>query len=69
MLDTNAIARELRSSGLPDKQADAITAAVRRAAEHREHQAVTRGELYRALLLQTFAILGGVAALVNLLLP
>ena len=28
-----------------------------------------RGELYRALLLQTFAILGGVFALLRFLLP
>ena len=34
MLDTHAIARSLIEAGLSDQQADAITAALRQAAEH-----------------------------------
>ena len=37
MLDTHAIARELTAAGIEHQQADAITNAVRQAAEHGEH--------------------------------
>lgn len=47
MLDTHAIARELTAAGLEPRQADAITNAVRQAAEHGEH---TTRETLRAEL-------------------
>ena len=53
MFDTHMIARQLSAAGLSTEQTDLAT----------------RGELYRALLLQTFAILGGVFALLRFLLP
>ena len=37
MLDTHAIARELAAAGIEPGHADAITNAVRQAAEHGEH--------------------------------
>ena len=43
MLDTHAIARDLTRAGIPEQHADAITAAVRQAAQHDDH--VTRAEL------------------------
>ena len=69
MFDTHMIARQLSAAGLSTEQADAITDAIRQAAEHRAADLATRAELYRALLLQTFAILGGVFALLRFLLP
>ena len=69
MFDTHTIARQLSAAGLSTEQADAITDAIRQAAEHRAADLATRAELYRALLLQTFAILGGVFALLRFLLP
>ena len=68
MFDTHMIARQLSAAGLSTEQADAITDAIRQAAEHRAADLATRGELYRVLL-QTFAILGGVIALLRFLLP
>ena len=43
MIDTHAIARQLTGSGLTPQQADAITDAVRQAAEHGDY--ATRTEL------------------------
>ena len=37
MLDTHAIARQLTDAGLDQHRADAVTDAVRQAAEHGEH--------------------------------
>ena len=48
MLDTHAIARTLTDAGIDSKHADAITAAVRQAAEPGEH--VTRAELRAELV-------------------
>ena len=69
MFDTHMIVRQLSAAGLSTEQADAIADAIRQAAEQRADDLATRGELYRALLLQTFAILGGVFALLRFLLP
>ena len=80
MLDTHAIARRLTATGLSTEQADAITDAVREAAELSDHvtpQAL-RAELASlearltwrfagAMLAQTLAILGGVLAMLRLL--
>ena len=80
MFDIHAIARRLTGAGLSVEQADAITDAVREAAEHGEHvtPAVLRAELASleacmtrrfagAMLAQTLAILGGVLAMPRLL--
>ena len=83
MLDTHAIARTLTDVGLRPEQADAITAAVRAAAEHGDHAtsadlnaldarldaklATLRGDLYRAMLIQAGAIVGAVVAVLRLL--
>ena len=69
MLDTRAIARSL-TDAKPDR-ADAITAAVRAAAEHSDHVTVDKltglnalvAPMYRAMLIQTAAIVGAVAAI------
>ena len=80
VLDTHAIARRLNGAGLSTAQADAITDAVREAAEHGAHVTpeALRAELaglearltWRfagAMLAQTLAILGGVLAMLRLL--
>ena len=80
MLDTHAIARRLTGTGLSNEQADAITDAVREAAEHGDHVTpeALRAELASleahlawrfagAMLAQTLAILGGVLAMLRLL--
>ena len=80
MLRTHAIARRLTDSGLPTKQVDAITDALREAAEHGDHVTPEgfRAELASlearltwrfagAMLAQTLAILGGVLAMLRLL--
>ena len=64
MFDTHAIARALAAADLTPKQVDAITDAVRQAAEHEARDLVTRADLYRALLLQTGVLIGaGIAVL------
>ena len=78
MLDTHAIARTLTGAGLTAEQADAITDAVRQAAEHDNETLSTKADLHAlearltwrfawAMLLQTFAILGAVFAMLRLL--
>ncbi len=80
VIDTHAIARRLTGSGFSNEQADAITDAVREAAEHgdRVTPEALRAELaglearltWRfagAMLAQTLAILGGVLAMLRLL--
>ena len=75
-----AIARRLTGTGLSTEQADAITDAVREAAEHGDHVTpeALRAELASlearltwrfagAMLAQTLAILGGVLAMLRLL--
>ena len=80
VIDTHAIARRLHGAGLSTAQADAITDAVREAAEHGTY--VTPEALHAelaglearltwrfagAMLAQTLAILGGVLAILRLL--
>ena len=45
MLDTHSIARKLTEAGLAPAHADAITDAVREAAEHQDADLVTRNDL------------------------
>lgn len=80
MLDTHAIARSLTDAGLEQAQADAITNAVRQAAEApanmataidvadiRTEMAAMEGRIYRAMLIQAGAIVGAVVAVLRLL--
>ena len=82
MFDTHAIARQLTGAGLTTEQADAITDAVRQAAEHGDHvtpetlraEIATvhgaidklRADVYRAMLLQAAAIVGALLAVLRL---
>ena len=76
MLDTHAVARSLTAADFTPAQADAVTAAVRQAAEHGDHlttdqfnAALTAFEarltwrFAGAMAAQTIAIIGAVAAL------
>ena len=76
MFNTRAIARTLTDAGLDPKQADAITDAVRQAADHGDH--VTPGDLraeigalearlYRFLMVQAFGIIGATVAILRFL--
>lgn len=67
MFDTHAIARALAAADLTPEQVDAITDAVRQAAEHEARDLVTRADLYRALLLQTGVLIGAGIAVLRLL--
>ena len=80
VFDTHAIARQLTSAGISVEQADAITDAVRQAAEqgeqvtpealHAELASLEARLTWRfagAMLAQTLAILGGVLAILRLL--
>ena len=76
MLDTHAIARSLTDAGIPASHADAITAAVRQAAEHdnaAEPLATVRAlsmmetRIYRAMLVQAGVIVAAVVAIIRLL--
>ena len=74
MFDTHVIARRLTDAGLSEKQADALTDALREAAEHdaagvdvdalatkmdlRAEIASLDTRLYRAMLMQTAATVG-----------
>ena len=74
MFDTHAIARRLIDAGLSDKQADALTDALREAAEHdaagidvetlatktdlRAEVSSLEARLYRAMLMQTAVTVG-----------
>lgn len=67
MFDTHAIARSLANADLTPAQVDAITDAVRQAAENEARDPVSRADLYRALLLQTGVLIGAGIALARLL--
>lgn len=67
MFDTLAIARSLTDADLTPAQADAITDAIRQAAEHGDHVtseqfrtglAELRADIYRAMLVQTGVTVG-----------
>ena len=76
-------ARQLTDAGLDQNQADAITDAVRQAAEYGEHVtpeqlraevaklegaiSTLRADIYRAMLLQAGVIIGAVVAILRLL--
>ena len=83
MFDSLTIARRLTEVGLDRAQADALADAIRQAAEHGDyvtpealraevatlHGAISslRGDIYRAMLLQTGVIVGAVVAILRLL--
>ena len=80
MFDTHTIARTLTDAGIDPKHADAITDAVCQAAEHGEHvtpehldadlaalEARLTWRFAGAMLAQTIAMLGGMAAILRLL--
>ena len=67
MFDTHAIARALTDAGIDPVHADAITDAVRQAAEHGEYVtperldaviATLRADIYRAMMMQTAVTVG-----------
>ena len=66
IFDTLRATQRLRGSGILDEQAETIVEVIRES----QRQLVTMGqlrvELYRAMLIQTGVILGGVAALTQL---
>ena len=72
MLDTLTIARRLTEAGLEPTQANAITDAIRTAADAGDTAttadlAMLRADLYRAMLVQAGAIVGAVVALLRVL--
>lgn len=76
MFDTFAIARRLTNAELTPAQVEAITDAVRQAAEHGCHVTPDRlaaelpapeARIYRAMLIQTAATIGGTVAILRLL--
>lgn len=76
MFDTFAIARRLTNAELTPAQVEAITDAVRQAAEHGHHVMPDRlaaelsapeARIYRAMLIQTVATIGGTVAILRLL--
>ena len=78
MFDTLAIARQLTAAGLDSEQANAITDAIRQAAENGDHVTTQtldarlgalEARIYRAMLLQAGAIVGAVVAILRLLGP
>ena len=79
MLDTHAVARSLAAADFTPAQTDAITAAVRAAAEHGDHvttdhfnaglaalEARLTWRFAGAMAAQTLAIIGAVAALMRM---
>ena len=76
MLDTHAIARSLTDADLTPAQADAITDAIRQAAEYGDHVtseqfktglAELRADIYRAMLIQTGVTVGLLGLLLGFL--
>ena len=73
LFDSLTVTRRLTEAGTNRDQADALADAIRQAAEHGDHVtsetlrtelATLRADLYRAMLLQTVAIIGaGIAVL------
>ena len=65
--DTHAMARALAAANPTPAQVDAITDAVRQAAEPEARVPVTSADLYRALPLQTGELIGAGTAVLPLL--
>ena len=72
MLDTLSIARQLIAAGVEPDQANAITDAIRQAAEHGDpvttetldaRLGALEARMYRAMLLQAGAIVGAVVGI------
>ncbi len=78
MFDTHAIARGLTAADLTDAQADAITDAVRQAAEHdaaavdvetlatKADLTALEARIYRAMLVQAGAIVGALVGIAGI---
>lgn len=56
----------MASADLTPAQVDAITDAVRQAAQREARDLVTRGDLYRALLIETGVLIGAGIAILRL---
>ena len=74
MLDTHTVARRLTDAGIAPEHATAITDAIRDVASGAADSAASkadlqalRADIYRAMLLQTVAIIGGVIAILRML--
>ena len=76
MFDTHAISRSPTDADLTTAQADAITDAIRQAAEHGDHVtseqfktglAELRADIYRAMLIQTGVTVGLLGLLLGFL--
>ena len=76
VFDTLAIARQLAATGIKPEQADAITDAIRQAAEHGDHVTIEtldarlgglEARIYRAMLIQAGAIVGAVIGILRFL--
>ena len=61
--DTHAAVTALRNAGIEEGQAEAIVNTMRDAAKADTTEVVTRGELYRALWIQTAALIGAQIAI------
>ena len=77
MIDTHAVARSLTDAEFTPAQVEAVTAAVRMAAERGDHVTAERFEaglaalaarIYRAMLIQAGAIVGSLVGIAGLVL-
>ena len=62
--DALQVARELKAAGVPEAQAEAHAAALRKAATADREELVTKAALHRALWVQGAAIVGTVGGLI-----
>ena len=62
--DTLEVARDLKAAGVPEAQAEAHAAALRKAATADREELVTKADLHRALWVQGAAIVGVVGGLI-----
>ena len=76
MYDAVAIIRSLTSAGITREHADAIVSAIGAMADHDKHVtteqldarvSAAEARIYRAMLIQTLAILGGLLAILRLI--
>ena len=74
VFDTHAIARSSAAAGMNSAHVEALTDALRQAAEHERAEYATRtdiatlrGDIYRAMLIQAGAIVGAVIGTVRFL--
>ena len=62
--DALEVARDLKAAGVPEAQAEAHAAALRKAAIADREELVTKADLHRALWVQRVAIVGMVGGLI-----